>query len=220
VFVPAAEESQDIISFGRWVLRRACRQASEWQRHYGEPAASFGVAVNVSVSQLRDPDLLDDVRAALDDAGWHASALTLEVTESQLIADGDDVVEVLQRLRALGCLVAIDDFGTGYSSLSYLERLPADVLKIDRSFVQRIATSREAQVLVEGIVSMARGLGMDLIAEGVEHHEQAAILRDLGVGLAQGFLWARPLPPAQIEDRMRAGDHRHNRQETLSLDGA
>ncbi|WP_298458599.1 bifunctional diguanylate cyclase/phosphodiesterase [uncultured Cellulomonas sp.] len=196
VFIPLAEEGGHIVPIGAWVLRTATRQAADWSELTGVPV---DVAVNLSPHQLADDDVLTLVADALATSGLPARRLTLEITEGVLVRDVDAVTERLTRLRALGVRIAIDDFGTGYSSLSYLRRLPVDTVKIDRSFVSDLGTGGTATTLVSSIIELARSLHLDVVAEGVETEQQATILRDLRCARAQGYLYARPLPAAEVE---------------------
>ncbi len=190
-FIPLAEESGAITEIGRWVLRQALRQAAQWSAATGAP---LRMAVNLSPRQLMDGDVVADVVAALEDSGFPARQLTLEVTEGVLVHDVDRVVAQLTALRALGVAIAIDDFGTGFSGLSYLRSLPADILKIDRSFVSDLAAGSSSATLISSIVELARTLGLAVVAEGVETEAQRATLADLRCGSAQGYLFARPEP--------------------------
>jgi diguanylate cyclase (GGDEF)-like protein len=190
-FVPLAEEGGHIVEIGRWVLAEATRQAADWSAQAGRP---IGIAVNLSPRQLADDDVVTAVRAALDGSGLPARQLTLEVTEGVLVRDVDQVVRQLLALRALGVRIAIDDFGTGYSSLSYLRRLPADIVKIDRSFVQDLGTGGTTTTLVASIIELARSLHLDVVAEGVETDQQQCVLQELACSHAQGYLFGRPAP--------------------------
>jgi diguanylate cyclase (GGDEF)-like protein/PAS domain S-box-containing protein len=204
VFIGAAEETGLINPIGRWVLREACTQARAWRdrRPGGQPLT---MAVNVSVRQLRDADLVDDVRAALHASGIDPRSLVLEITESTLVDDVDDVVRQLSALKALGVQIAVDDFGTGYSSLSYLRRLPIDVLKIDRSFVDGVVgADSEGTTFVRSIVDLAHSLGLETVAEGIEQAAQLEHLRTTGCDYGQGYLFAHPAPASEIE-RLLAG---------------
>ena len=192
-FIPLAEESGAIIEIGRWVLRQALHQAAAWSASIGAP---LRMAVNLSPRQLMDDDVTRDVVAALADSGFPAGQLTLEVTEGVLVQDVERVVGQLEALRALGVAIAIDDFGTGFSGLSYLRRLPADIIKIDRSFVSDLAAGSSSASLISSIVELARTLGLAVVAEGVETDGQRRLLQDLHCGSAQGFLFARPEPAA------------------------
>ncbi|SDO20260.1 bifunctional diguanylate cyclase/phosphodiesterase [Geodermatophilus sp. DSM 45219] len=190
-FIPLAEESGAIVEIGRWVLTEATRQAAQWSREAGR---RIDVAVNLSPRQLVDDDVVSTVRTALDASGLPAGQLTLEVTEGVLIDDVEAVVDTLRALRTLGVRIAIDDFGTGYSSLSYLRRLPADVVKIDRSFVQDLGSGGRSTTLVASIIELARSLHLEVVAEGVETEEQHAVLERLACSHAQGYLFGRPQP--------------------------
>jgi diguanylate cyclase len=194
-FIPLAEESGAIVEIGRWVLTEATDQAARWSRETGRP---IDIAVNLSPRQLLDDDVVSTVRAALADSGLPAGQLTLEVTEGVLIDDVEAVVDVLRALRGLGVRIAIDDFGTGYSSLSYLRRLPADVVKIDRSFVQDLGSGGRSTTLVASIIELARSLELEVVAEGVETEDQAAAVQALGCEYAQGYLYGRPAPAEEM----------------------
>lgn len=191
-FIPLAEETGDIVGIGAWVLREALGQGAAWMAETGAP---LRMAVNLSPRQFHDgSDVLAMVTAALQETGFPASQLTLEVTEGVLVRDGDAVVAQLEALRALGIRIAIDDFGTGFSGLSYLRHLPADIIKIDRSFVVDLPRGGSAVTLITSIVELARTLGLDVVAEGVETEGQRQTLAALDCGSAQGFLFARPEP--------------------------
>jgi EAL domain-containing protein (putative c-di-GMP-specific phosphodiesterase class I) len=193
-FIPLAEETGAITGIGRWVLREALRQGAEWTAGTGTP---LRMAVNLSPRQFQDGDVVADVVAALAETGFPADQLTLEVTEGGLVRDVDTVVGQLETLRGMGIRIAIDDFGTGFSGLSYLRHLPADIIKIDRSFVSDLPTGRSATTLITSIVELARTLGLDVVAEGVETEEQRLALRELDCAQAQGYLFARPEPAEQ-----------------------
>jgi EAL domain-containing protein (putative c-di-GMP-specific phosphodiesterase class I) len=190
-FIAAAERTGLIVPLGRWVLREACRQAGAWWREYGAAAPST-VNVNVSGRQLREPDFVDDVAAALDDAGLPPDRLTIEMIETAVL-DGD-INETLHKLRELGVRLALDDFGTAASSLGLLLTVPVTALKLDRSFVEGIATVNRQQAVATAVAQIARALSLDLVAEGIETEEQAHLLEDIGYRKAQGFMFHRPLP--------------------------
>jgi diguanylate cyclase (GGDEF)-like protein len=206
-FVPLAEETGLVVPLGRWVLGEACRQAGEWRRAHPR-AAALRVSVNVAERQLRDPALVDDVRAALAAADLPAEALLLEITEGALMQDPDRAARTLAALRALGVRVAVDDFGTGYSSLGYLQQFPIDVLKIDRAFVAALGAAGGARphrrpgvddaALVRAIVHLGQTLALETVAEGIEDAGQAAALDALGCALGQGYHFARPLDAAAV----------------------
>ncbi|MDC7807030.1 EAL domain-containing protein [Luteimonas sp BLCC-B24] len=193
VFVPLAEESGLIVPIGRWVLREACRQLAAWRQAGFE---GVRVAVNLSVRQTRDEQLPDFIDALLEAHGLAPACLELEITESVLMEETDLAIALLARLRARGLRLAIDDFGTGYSSMAYLQRLPIDALKIDMTFVRGIPGDGEA--ITTAILAMAHGLGLCVVAEGVETQAQHDFLRAAGCDQIQGYRIARPLPPDDV----------------------
>ena len=197
-FIPIAEENGLIIPIGTWVLAEACRQAAQWRAQGLDIPV---VAVNVSSIQLHDPGLEATVVQALRSSGLPPSALELELTESGLIRDSEQVRLTVERLHALGVGLSIDDFGTGYSCLAYLRRLAVDRLKIDKSFVGALNSGADGRALVTAIVQMARSLGLETVAEGVEDEATAEALRQLGCRYVQGYLYARPVPPAALQQR-------------------
>ncbi|MEZ5265997.1 MAG: GNAT family N-acetyltransferase [Acidimicrobiales bacterium] len=191
-FIPLAEQNGLIVPIGRWVLRESCEQIARWRRL--DPArAPQRVCVNLSARQLSDPNLFADVADALADSGIEASALTLELTESMLIEDTVRGTKVLERLKAMNVRIAIDDFGTGYSSLSYLSRFAVDTIKIDRSFVQEVEDAGISSALVKTIIELARTIGVDVVAEGIETEAQYEVLEALHCTSGQGYHFARPL---------------------------
>jgi diguanylate cyclase (GGDEF)-like protein len=198
-FIPALEESGLIVPVGAWVLAEACRQAAEWQR---AGAAQFRVSVNLSSRQFRSDALADTVGAALQASGLPAGCLELELTESLLMENTDHAMQVMGQLKAIGVAISIDDFGTGYSSLGYLKRFPIDSLKIDRSFVRDLATSRKDAAIVEAIAALAQSLGIGLVAEGVEEPHQAEFLRARYCTEMQGYLFGRPAPAQAITEML------------------
>jgi len=186
-FIHLAEETGLVVPLGRAVLEEACRQAAAWHLTSG---GDLTVSVNLSVKQFSQPDLVEQVDGALRQSGLPSRLLKLEITESMVMENTDGAIVLLRRLKALGVHIAIDDFGTGYSSLSYLLRLPADTLKIDRSFVSGSGDAGRNVSIVRTVVSLAGSLGLDVVAEGVETEEQRALLADLGCPLAQGYLFS------------------------------
>ncbi|MFZ4480542.1 MAG: putative bifunctional diguanylate cyclase/phosphodiesterase [Rhodoferax sp.] len=200
-FIPAAEESGLIVPIGNWVLREACRQAALWNQ---SGWSYLVVAVNLSAVQFRRGELADDVAAALRDSGLDPAHLELELTESVLLRKIDPVLATIGRLKALGIRLSIDDFGTGYSSLSYLQRFDVDSLKIDRSFVTDLLSNKANQAIVQAVIQIARNLNLKTIAEGVKDTGLAARLKAMGCDQAQGYLYARPLPVAQLQVWMSA----------------
>jgi len=212
-FIPTAEKSGLIVPIGAWVLVEVCRQIADWRmRGYGEIA----VAVNVSAVQLDQPDFAESVAACLRRSGvapWH---LELELTESVLVTGSERAQRQMRQLRALGVRLSIDDFGTGYSSLSYLHRLQVDTVKLDQSFVQPIEKDKMARWLVQAMIGIAQGLGLGVIAEGVETEGQRAALIAAGCPIMQGFLFARPAPATELEPilRLSTTDSPLNRMES------
>ncbi|TKC88849.1 EAL domain-containing protein [Trinickia terrae] len=190
-FIPVAEETGLIAELGKWVLREASRTAAEWN---AEGSALHKVAVNLSARQFQFHDLAATVHGILLETGCRPQWLELEITESLLLEEDDAVLSTLSVFRSMGFSIAIDDFGTGYSALSYLVRFPIDTVKIDRTFIQKVMTDRRHAELVKAILSIARCLGQQVVAEGIETVEQAAFLQANGCQLAQGFLYGRPLP--------------------------
>ncbi len=194
-FIPLAEESGLIIDIGTWVLEQACRTAAQWARRW--PDRALGVAVNVSSRQLLSGEIVDVVTGALARSGLKPEQLTLELTESTLIDDAVTAESLLRQLRALGVNLALDDFGTGYSSLTYLRAFPMNILKIDKSFVRAIGTEREDTAIVAAVLALARNLGLQVVAEGIERYEQLAVLHQLGCPFMQGYLFS---PPRSSDD--------------------
>jgi diguanylate cyclase (GGDEF)-like protein/PAS domain S-box-containing protein len=208
-FIPLAEETGMIVPIGRWVLREACRQAKAWQEQW--PATPpLAIAVNLSARQLQYPGIVDEVSAALAAADLDPPSLVLEITETAIMEQLDAAITILIELRRLGVRLALDDFGTGYSSLSYLQRLPVDIIKLDRTFVSGVAGSTEDSALARGILTLGQTLGLETVAEGIETAEQLAALRELGCQLGQGYFFARPLGPAAVDallERHHPGVH-------------
>jgi PAS domain S-box-containing protein len=190
-FIDLAEESGLIVPLGAWVLRHAVGAAADWQRL--RPGAPPYVSVNVSARQLRTADFVEQVRRELARSGLPPSSLILEITEGLLIREGGGVGETLNTLRADGVRVAIDDFGTGFSSLSYLGRLPVDVLKLDKSFVDTITSPKDQHAVIAAINQLARVLDLDVVAEGIENLEELDVVTAVGCGFGQGYLLSRPL---------------------------
>ncbi|CAK0765135.1 diguanylate cyclase [Gammaproteobacteria bacterium] len=202
-FIPIAEESGLIVPIGAWVLETACRMAATWQS-YGP----LRIAVNLSARQLRHRELLDTVTRTLEVTGLPPDCLELEITESVIMHDAPATARLLAELKAVGLHIAVDDFGTGYSSLSYLKAFPIDTLKVDRSFVMDITTSSESAHIVTAIIALGHGLGLKVVAEGVEDQQQMDFLRAQGCDFVQGYLVSRPLPETKLQEfleRFRAG---------------
>jgi diguanylate cyclase (GGDEF)-like protein/PAS domain S-box-containing protein len=196
-FIPLAEENGLIVPLGRWVIGKAIADAATWRRHLG----SVGVAVNVSPRQLADEGLLATVNQELARSRFPAAGLCLEITETAVLQDPPKAAQTLRALRLMGVRIAIDDFGTGFSSLSYLTELPVDVIKVDRQFVAGLSGrgAREARAVIVAVMALARELGTTVVAEGVETQHQLTALRELGCSVAQGYLFARPSPAAELE---------------------
>jgi predicted signal transduction protein with EAL and GGDEF domain len=199
-FIPVAEETGVIVHIGQWVLREAVRQAALWHRQ-GHP---INIAVNVSALQFRQLDFIENVAAVLAEFNLPAKALELELTESILIKDADDVMRRLQALAALGIKLSIDDFGTGYSSLSYLKRFPLHRLKIDRSFVTHLPADDSDAAIVTAIINLGRALNLRVIAEGVETELQREFLATAGCHEFQGYLCAPALAPLKFIEKLKA----------------
>ena len=202
-FIPVAEEMGLIVPIGRWVLETACRQARAWLDE--RPDAPLVMSVNLSARQFGGASLVDDIRATLDATRLPADRLELEITESVLLAEGEDVTRDLLAIRELGVGLVLDDFGTGYSSLSYLRRLPLDTIKIDRSFVNGIDGEDSNRPIVEAVIALAHALGIEVVAEGIETAGQLARLRDLVCDRGQGYLYARPQPPDALAALLAGG---------------
>ncbi|MGZ3410265.1 MAG: putative bifunctional diguanylate cyclase/phosphodiesterase [Xanthobacteraceae bacterium] len=192
-FIPLAEESGMIMQIGEWVLREACREAATW-------ANPLSIAVNLSPIQFRHGDLVGRVHAVLLETGLAPGRLELEITESVLIEDLNGGLAVLRRFKALGVRIAMDDFGTGYSSLSYLQSFPFDQIKIDQSFISKLGSSPQSATIVRGVVGLARGLHMPVVAEGVETELQRDFLANEACDEIQGYLVGRPSPIEQYAD--------------------
>jgi len=194
-FISIAEDTGLIRPLGAWVLHQACRQLHHWSRL----GVSGGVvSVNLSGRQLSSPDLIGNVLGAIAAADIDASQLSFEITESVLMEDVDRSANILRSLKDIGVGLAIDDFGTGYSSLAYLERFPVDALKIDRSFVSRLGDDAADSAIVSAVMALGHALGLAVTAEGVETVDQLRILADLGCDAAQGYLFAKPIPPSEL----------------------
>jgi EAL domain-containing protein (putative c-di-GMP-specific phosphodiesterase class I) len=199
-----AERTGFIGEVGAWVLERSCRARARWLADH--PDRPLQLAVNVSPSQVLDAGYARRVATTLDRSGTDPSALTLEVTEGIFLSESDRTRRVFAELRALGVRLALDDFGTGFSSLNYLRRFPVDVIKIDQSFIADLGRDPTADTVVTATIALAHGLGMTVIAEGVQTEQQRDVLAELGCRLAQGHLYARPMTELDLRDTIaRAG---------------
>ena len=197
-FIPIAEETGFIEEIGAWVLQTSCRQLSAWLKQGFRP---LRVAVNLSGRQLENDALIEKVSEILNETGLPASALELEITESMLMDSDKGVLPILEHLNKIGVMLAIDDFGTGYSSLGKLKRFPIDILKIDRSFVNDIATNPDDLAIITGIIALAKSLNLKVVAEGVEDAEQEQILKNLNCDIMQGFYFCKPIPASVFEQQ-------------------
>lgn len=197
------EGSELIDAVGRLMLERSLGHLAGW-REIGLLDDAVFVSVNLAARQLIDPDFPDMLCALLAESGVPPRCLKLEVTETSLMENIDHAVEALNRLRAIGVRISLDDFGTGYSSLEYIQRLPLDVLKIDRSFVRQLDERAETRAIVGTVCSLAHLLGLDVVAEGVETRAEESILADLRVPMIQGFFYSRPVPAEQVDANLLA----------------
>jgi len=201
-FVPIAEETNLMPRLGEWILNEACREAAKWQDEF-EPTKPLDITVNISSRQFLDGSLVDAVRSALYSSGLNPQNLILEITEGTMLSNTEATINKLEELRLLGVRLAIDDFGTGYSSLSYLHKFPIDVLKIDRSFIEKINDGHEGAAMARAIISMSETLHLETIAEGIETPDQITALKDLGCEMGQGYLFAKPLSRHDVRNFLR-----------------
>ena len=202
-FIPVAEETGLIVPIGRWVMKTACAQNVAWQRQGLPPVC---MAVNLSLRQLMDDNLLEDIKAALDDSGMAPNLLELEITESMVMHNPARLIEVLTNIKKLGVRLAIDDFGTGYSSLAQIKNFPIDTLKVDRSFIRNLPQDSENKAITEAIITMGKTLSLTVVAEGVETQEQEDFLRDHICDEMQGFYFSKPIAPDKFADLLRNHD--------------
>ena len=228
-FIALAEESDLIVAIGRVILEKACRQAQLWRTRW--PDEKLVMSVNLSPRQFLDPDLASGIRQVLRSTGLEPSALELEITESSVMDRSETSLGVLQQLRSLGVRIVLDDFGTGYSSLAYLRQLPLDTIKVDRSFVTDLDVRDPNVGIIRAVVSLAHGLGITVVAEGIETEEQARRLRELGCDMGQGYAWAHPAEPIRVgqfmnrrlESKRRSrknGNHTAQRSRRPGADGS
>jgi EAL domain-containing protein (putative c-di-GMP-specific phosphodiesterase class I) len=202
-FIPVAEETGLIVPIGRWVMKTACAQNVAWQRQ-GLP--SVCMAVNLSLRQLMDDKLLEDIKAALDDSGMAPNLLELEITESMLMHNPARLIAVLTNIKKMGVRLAIDDFGTGYASLAQIKNFPIDTLKVDRSFIRNLPQDSENRAITEAIIAMGKTLSLTVVAEGVETQAQEDFLRDHICDEMQGFYFSKPIAPDQFGYLLRNHD--------------
>ena len=200
-FIPVTEATGLILPIGQWVLKTACELLANWAKQPG--TAHLTVAVNVSARQFHHPDFVEQVLDALNHSGANPEQLKLELTESLLVDDIDDVIEKMSSLKARGVCFALDDFGTGYSSLAYLKRLPLDQLKIDQGFVRDVLSDHNDAAIARTILALGHSLGLGVIAEGVETEAQRDFLANSGCSAYQGYYFCRPLPIERFEEYLR-----------------
>lgn len=213
-FIPLAEETGLIIPLGLEVLRQACRQTAAWQQQFPSDRP-YTISVNLSPKQLKQTDLVEQIRDILEETALPPHCLRLEVTESLVMKNAEFAAQVMHRLKHVGLQLSLDDFGTGYSSLSHLHRFPFELLKVDKSFVMRLGEDRESEKIVKTILMLASELGMAVVAEGVETKAQAAQLHALNCDYGQGYLYSKPLPADAIEPLLV-----QNREQSASAESA
>jgi diguanylate cyclase (GGDEF)-like protein/PAS domain S-box-containing protein len=199
-FIPVAEETGMIVPIGRWVMKTVCAQNVAWQSQCLPPVR---VAVNLSLRQLMDDKLLEDIKAALDDSGMAPNLLELEITESMVMYKPERFIEVLTKIKNMGVRLALDDFGTGYSSLAQIKQFPIDTLKVDRSFIRNLSQNSEHKAIIEAIIAVGKTLSLNVVAEGVETMAQDEFLREHVCDEMQGFYFSKPVAPEQFADLLR-----------------
>lgn len=201
-FIPIAEKNGSIVTIGRWVVEESIRQYSIWRKQFGFP---FIMSINISAIQYKKENFVDTIVELLNKYRVKPSEIELEITETVLIDDFKTVFEKLKVLKDYGIRISLDDFGTGFSSLSYLKKLPIDTLKIDKSFIDTVMTDSATRVITESIINMVKSLGFESIAEGVEEEQQYHYLHSIGCDVIQGYLFSRPLLPAEFEECFLTG---------------
>jgi EAL domain-containing protein (putative c-di-GMP-specific phosphodiesterase class I) len=199
-FIPVAEETGLIVPIGRWVLKTACAQNVAWQRQGLPPVC---MAVNLSLRQLLDDNLLEDIKTVLKETGMEANLLELEITESMVMHNPSRLISLLTKIKEMDVRLAIDDFGTGYSSLAHIKHFPIDTLKVDRSFIRNIPQDSEDKAITEAIISMGKTLSLTVVAEGVETEEQENFLREHVCDEMQGFYFSKPISADHFADLLR-----------------
>lgn len=204
-FIPIAEKTKLIVDIGEWVLHTACTQAQLWNSQISNESQPLTIAVNVSADQLSHGDFIQRLKRVLKQTNVSPRCIEIELTESAMMSDLGSAITELNAMHREGLTISVDDFGTGYSSLSYLQQLPLNSLKIDRSFISKIGTIRQSEMIVKTIIGMAHSLGFRVVAEGVETVEQVRFLRDSKCDIMQGFYFSRPLPFAEITPLLENG---------------
>jgi EAL domain-containing protein (putative c-di-GMP-specific phosphodiesterase class I) len=195
-FIPIIEENGLIVPIGEWVIRAACVQSMTWQRQGMTPVP---LAVNLSARQFMHRGLIESIRRILDETGIDPSLIEFEITETALMQHGEQTLDILGQINAMGIRLSIDDFGTGYSSLAYLKRFPVRKIKIDRAFIKELEQSTEDQAIVAAIIALSDSLQLSVVAEGVETEGQYALLQRHGCQYAQGYLFSQPVPHATAQ---------------------
>jgi EAL domain-containing protein (putative c-di-GMP-specific phosphodiesterase class I) len=203
-FIPIAEETGLILDIGQWVLKEACKQVKKWQDQFPFYRDLF-VNINIAQKQFNQPEFVLKLRKVLKETWLDPACLNLEITENVLMENAESMIEVLNKIRELGVGLHVDDFGTGYSSLSYLQQFPIDTLKIDYTFINRIGTNGDRAEIVKTILVLARELGVDSIAEGIETENQMIFLRDLDCHYGQGYYFGKPMAPGKVEGILQKG---------------
>ncbi|HHJ80444.1 MAG TPA: EAL domain-containing protein, partial [Candidatus Tenderia electrophaga] len=201
-FIPLAEQTGLIHPLTQWVLKTGVEQARQWH----DKGVTLNVAINLSAQSLRDPGLVDSITTILDEAGLEPKYLTLELTETAVMSDPKQALEILSGLDEKGVMLSIDDFGTGYSSLAYLKRLPVDEIKIDRSFVMEMDGESNDKVIVQSTIDLAHNMGLKVVAEGIETEQSWQTLKALGCDMGQGYLMCRPIEAASLDQWFEESD--------------
>ena len=198
-FIPIAEETGIIVDMGKWIINEVLTKFMEFQRRYQIRTI---VSVNISVVQMIDPSFVSMIREVLEETGYDGRYLELEITESVLISYPEHIIETIRQLREMGIRIALDDFGTGYASLNYLQMLPINILKIDRSFIDKVGKDNTMSKIVAYIINLAHQLEVEVVAEGVEYEEQLNFLCRNGCDYIQGFLLSKPLDAELVEQQL------------------
>ncbi|HEY0905878.1 MAG TPA: EAL domain-containing protein, partial [Methylophilus sp.] len=214
-FIDVAESSGQIVDIGRWVMSEACQQLLRWSQR--AMFRDLVLSVNVSPKQYLQPNFVAEVKSLVEKTGINPAKLKLELTESMLVDNVEDIIHKMTALKQIGIHFSLDDFGTGYSSLSYLKRLPFDQLKIDQSFVRDMLHGSEEQSIVNAIIALGQSLRLEVLAEGVETAEQLQMLHTLGCQSFQGYYFTRPVPLSQFEQLLIQFENKDHRRPQLKL---